>query len=425
MRKLPLPVFLFVALVTTACFGQSSPVPSDGLDLLKRIGQHYADAKSYHLKVVEESTGSTELQRTWDKELIEAAESPGNRFYYVGRSGWGGALRISDGQTSWTFRTDELLYTKTRLDDLNPNAPRFFRGADSAEMRAESLRRSLANLAREYKSATRLANATLEIEGRQVPCFVIHVGNSDMNRNPAYSLDETIWVDQDNLTVVRTVLHANGNLFPGSAVSRRSDVITTYVLAELDRPVPDLLFVFSPPAGARLIDKFPDPTQSGGGPSLEGQMFPDIKMTASDGKTISTESLRGKPVVLDIWATWCAPCIKGLEQLAEIRQRTNDKDLVIMTIDQDEVAKTASDFLAKKGYSWPNLHDDGSASKALGGINGIPRSILVDGTGKVILDRTDANSDSLLKAIAALGPNYAELAPKEPQPCGANTVSSK
>jgi thiol-disulfide isomerase/thioredoxin len=154
-------------------------------------------------------------------------------------------------------------------------------------------------------------------------------------------------------------------------------------------------------------------------------MFPDIRMTASDGKTISTESLRGKPILLDIWATWCAPCIKGLEQLAEIRRRTNDKDLVIMTIDQDEVAKTASDFLAKKGYSWPNLHDDGSASKALRGINGIPRSILVDGTGKVIFDRTDANSDSLLKAITALGPNYAELAPKEPQPCGANTVSSK
>jgi hypothetical protein len=86
-----------------------------------------------------------------------------------------------------------------------------------------------------------------------------------------------------------------------------------------------------------------------------------------------------------------------------------------LTVDQDEEAKTATDLLAKKGYTFTNFHDDGEMSKSLGE-SIIPRTLLIDSAGKIVYDRTGGSEDDLRAAIAKLGPEYASLAPK-PQPC--------
>jgi hypothetical protein len=99
-------------------------------------------------------------------------------------------------------------------------------------------------------------------------------------------------------------------------------------------------------------------------------------------------------------------------------EETKDKGLVTISIDQDEDAKSAADFLAKKGYTWTNFHDgDGSVLKALGS-NGIPRTLLIDAQGKVLLDTVSGSEDEIRAAVAKLGPEYASIAPKpQPIPC--------
>ena len=94
---------------------------TNGLDLLKRSSQHYADAKSYHIKAIEERSDSNELRRSWEKQLMEAAEDSNHRYHYEGHSGWGGALRVSDGTDIWSLHINQRLYTRTAVKDWDSN----------------------------------------------------------------------------------------------------------------------------------------------------------------------------------------------------------------------------------------------------------------------------------------------------------------
>jgi thiol-disulfide isomerase/thioredoxin len=125
-------------------------------------------------------------------------------------------------------------------------------------------------------------------------------------------------------------------------------------------------------------------------------------------------------VLIDFWATWCNPCVAALPQLAKIYQEGKDKGLIMLSVDRDEEAKTATDFLSKKGYIWPNFHDDGDIEKLMGS-SGIPRMVLIDAQGKIVYDRTGSNETELRTEIAKLGSEYASLRPKPKQaPCAAS-----
>jgi len=63
------------------------------------------------------------------------------------------------------------------------------------------------------------------------------------------------------------------------------------------------------------------------------------------------------PVLLDLWAPWCGPCIAALPRLTQIYQEAKGKGLILLTVDQDEEPNPADKFQAKKGYTWPNFHD--------------------------------------------------------------------
>jgi thiol-disulfide isomerase/thioredoxin len=411
---------------TAAAFAQPAPPTSssEGLELLKQVAQRYADAKSYYIELVEENTSSTEYNHSWQKTVLTAAEAPGNRFHYEGHTDGSSAMKVADGKTVWIYHLDEHRYTaKPQPSEASPQqtAVSLYEGT---VWRAEHLIKQWSTLVKTLKSADRLGEATLIVNDHEVHCNVVHVQSSDLKRAPSnyWAFDETIWIDKARETVLRTSVHIDNYMEYGAArIPHKDDIITTFTTTELNGQARENLFSFTPPPDAKLMQDFPDPAKDFGN-ALTGEPVPSLRLKSEDGKVVALDSFRGKPVLLDFWATWCGPCVAALPKLAQIYQEAKDKGLILLTVDQDEEANTAAEFLAKKGYAWRNFHDGDGDIEGLVGRSGIPRTMLVDAQGKIAYDAEGMDEDELRKEIAKLGPEYAPLLPK---PKGTPCLASK
>jgi thiol-disulfide isomerase/thioredoxin len=420
-------ILLFAALSATLAFAQatpSTPGNSKGLDLLNQVCNKYKNAKSYYIESVEERTMTSKYDHDWRKTILVAAGSPGNHFHYEGRSAFGNAVRESDGNTVWTYHVSDQRYTATPVSTEKTDKHRMIPMQEMAESRAQYLRQELAGLARPFNSAAQLRDASLKINGHKIRCYVIRVRSADEKRSsPNFSFEKTIWIDRTQLTIVRIAERTQTSsraIGGGARDPRDDDSVTTFSNTILDGPVAESLFHFVPPPEAKLLDEFPDPRTSFG-VNLVGEQAPALKLKSVDGQIQTLDSFRGKPVLIDLWATWCGPCVQALPKLNQLYQEAAKNGLVLISFDRDEEAKTATNFLAKKGYAWPNFHDDGEIEKLVGS-SGIPRTLLIDARGKVVYDAFGMNEDALRTQIAKLGPEYASLAPKKDKdtPCPAS-----
>lgn len=121
------------------------------------------------------------------------------------------------------------------------------------------------------------------------------------------------------------------------------------------------------------------------------------------GKTISLESLRGKFVYIDVWATWCAPCKAEIPYLKELEAAYHDKNLefVSISVDEQQHAGRWKEFVKKNELSGIQLITENAFRSSFitkMGINSIPRFILIDPTGKIISADALRPSDEKLRS---------------------------
>jgi thiol-disulfide isomerase/thioredoxin len=145
--------------------------------------------------------------------------------------------------------------------------------------------------------------------------------------------------------------------------------------------------------------------------SHKGQPAPSVTFNDPDGAETSLASFKGTPVLVNLWASWCAPCIKELPTLDKLAAaHRDDGKLGIIAISQDAGTQASVDaFLAKlKVVELGAYHDPKmSFSGALGPDLVLPTTILVDANGKEVwryvgdLDWTSAEAAKLLSEAGA------------------------
>jgi thiol-disulfide isomerase/thioredoxin len=144
--------------------------------------------------------------------------------------------------------------------------------------------------------------------------------------------------------------------------------------------------------------------------SQAGKPLPPITLRDAQGSTLELQSLKGKPVLINLWATWCAPCVAELPTLNELA-RARDGRLRVLTVSQDmaDTGKVAP-FLEQRELDRldPWLDPQTELSFALG-VTGLPTTILYDGDGKEVWrylgdnDWTGKQAAALLEAAGVTG----------------------
>jgi peroxiredoxin len=119
------------------------------------------------------------------------------------------------------------------------------------------------------------------------------------------------------------------------------------------------------------------------------------------GAEWSLESLRGKVVLVNFWATWCPPCRKEMPDMEALYQRFAARGLVVLAI-SDEDAATVQKFLDQQKFTYPILLDPGRKVNALFGVEGIPKSFLYGRDGKLAAEAIDRRTEGQFLAMFKL-----------------------
>jgi peroxiredoxin len=143
---------------------------------------------------------------------------------------------------------------------------------------------------------------------------------------------------------------------------------------------------FGPVAFAALVGLFVWRTVHGADlspPASPRALAPSFALPDLDGRTRSLESFRGRPVLVNFWATWCPPCRAELPELQQT-WRAHQSCLAVVGVTEDSAsAEAVRAFAREMGLDYPILLDDGSAGRAYG-VTTIPRSVLIDAEGRVM-----------------------------------------
>jgi thiol-disulfide isomerase/thioredoxin len=410
-------ILLPQAIQVTAQSGQS--LPSDGLELLQKVAQHYADARQYWIESTEERTISNDYVRQWTKTVAVAAEEQGGRTHFEGRTQLGDAAEISDGLTIWKYHATQHRYTaKPVVEGPAVTKPGPVSLSEMGSMRAKNLRKSLAASAERFNSAERLPDAVLVVDDRRHYCAVVHIGRSDLKRTgPEEKFEQSIWIDKSTSTILKVVERSSGTL---NGIAQDDQVTTLYTHTVLDSPLPKSLFAFSPPPDAHQVIAFPSPMEEPFGATLIGDRVPALKLKAADGTVTPIESFRGKTVLIDLWATWCAPCVAALPALAKLAEEGKEKGLVLIAVDRDEDPNKAAAYLKEKGLALTNFHDGDGQIESMLGPSPLPRDLIIDRVGRVVVD-AQLDENRLRSRLAELEPAFKDFAPKaQANPCVAS-----
>ncbi len=140
-----------------------------------------------------------------------------------------------------------------------------------------------------------------------------------------------------------------------------------------------------------------------------GDVAPDFARADLAGRLVRLTDYRGKLVLLNFWATWCAPCRKEMPLFSKWQRDYGAQGLQIVGVSMDDDVTLVKQLLAQRPVQYPVVMGDAKLGAQFGGVLGLPLSFLIDAQGRIVA-RYQGESD-----LASMEAKLKELLPRQRQ----------
>jgi cytochrome c biogenesis protein CcmG, thiol:disulfide interchange protein DsbE len=113
------------------------------------------------------------------------------------------------------------------------------------------------------------------------------------------------------------------------------------------------------------------------------RIAPDFSRVDLDGREIRLSSYRGKVVLLNFWATWCAPCIAEIPRFAQWQRKYGERGLQVLGVSMDDDEAAVRTAYRRLRMTYPVVMGDEKVGELYGGVFGLPLTLLIDRTGQI------------------------------------------
>lgn len=126
-------------------------------------------------------------------------------------------------------------------------------------------------------------------------------------------------------------------------------------------------------------------TQSEDAPQTNYKVAPSFNLPGLDGKKYSLNSVKGTPLVINFWASWCGPCRIEAPELVKLHNQYGDKiKIYAINVTESDSARGAEQFVEKYGFQFPVLFDKGDNVSTKYGVVAIPTTFFINKDGKIV-----------------------------------------
>ena len=132
---------------------------------------------------------------------------------------------------------------------------------------------------------------------------------------------------------------------------------------------------------------------------------PDFKLPDMDGEMFTMQQYRGKPVIVNFWATWCPPCREELPSMNRAWEKVKDQGIEMLAINVGEDEETIFRFMADYPIDFQVLLDETSNATQKWPMKGLPTTFVIDPQGKIVyraIGGREWDADKLLDPVRAL-----------------------
>ena len=135
----------------------------------------------------------------------------------------------------------------------------------------------------------------------------------------------------------------------------------------------------------------------------EGGVLREAPLYGFAGDYRKLSELRGKPLIINVWASWCGPCRAEMGSLERLSRRFGGKQFNIIGVSTDDHVNAAAAFLRQANVTFDNYHDRNLLLESMLGANTIPLTVLVDAQGRMVRKVRGAREWDSPEALELIG----------------------